>query len=286
METIGFDAVIAGYLAAYTDVTRTLYRGHINSWLAWCSENQIDPINISRSHIEVYGRWLRERMGRAKGTQASALNAICGLYRYSCETGFIDHDPGEHVRRPRIARHSEGTWLDRGQARDFLAVSRTMGARDAALCHLLLLNGPRIGEAVGLDITDYHPGERPWVRFHRKMNWMQDVTLAPQAALMLDDYIGRRVKGPIFLGPTRKRLTIADAEAIVGAAAFRAGITGITPHSLRRSFCTLSRDAGAEDRDIMASGGWATKQMLDYYDMGRRGVKSAAPSTLQQYLSE
>ena len=285
METVGFDAVIAGYLAAYTDVTRTLYRGHINSWLSWCAENQIDPTRADRSHIEVYGRWLRE-MGRAKGTQASALNTICGLYRYAYETGYLDHDPGERVRRPRIVKHSAGTWLDRRQARDFLAVSRTMGARDAALCHLLLLNGPRIGEAVGLDVTDYHPGERPWARFRRKMDWMQDVALAPAAAETLDAYIGDRDKGPIFLGPTRKRLTRDDANAIVAAVAFRAGIPGITPHSLRRSFCTLSRDAGAEDRDIMASGGWASKKMLDYYDMGRRGMKSAAPSTLQQYLSQ
>lgn len=285
METVGFDAVIAGYLAAYTDVTRTLYRGHINSWLSWCAENQIDPTRADRSHIEVYGRWLRE-MGRAKGTQASALNTICGLYRYAYETGYLDHDPGERVRRPRIVKHSAGTWLDRRQARDFLAVSRTMGARDAALCHLLLLNGPRIGEAVGLDVTDYHPGVNPWARFHRKMDWMQDVALAPSAAETLDAYIGDRAKGPIFLGPTRKRLTRDDANAIVAAVAFRAGIPGITPHSLRRSFCTLSRDAGAEDRDIMASGGWASKKMLDYYDMGRRGMKSAAPSTLQQYLSQ
>lgn len=285
METVGFDAVIAGYLAAYTDVTRTLYRGHINSWLSWCAENQIDPTRADRSHIEVYGRRLRE-MGRAKGTQASALNAICGLYRYAYETGYLDHDPGERVRRPRIVKHSAGTWLNRRQARDFLAVSRTMGARDAALCHLLLLNGPRIGEAVGLDVTDYHPGVNPWVRFHRKMDWMQDVALAPAAAETLDAYIGDRAKGPIFLGPTRKRLTRDDANAIVASTAYRAGIPGITPHSLRRSFCTLSRDAGAEDRDIMASGGWASKKMLDYYDMGRRGMKSAAPSTLQQYLSQ
>lgn len=117
------------------------------------------------------------------------------------------------------------------------------------------------------------------------MDWMQDVVLAPTAAETLDTYIGERTKGPILLGPTRKRLTRDDANAIVASTAYRAGIPGITPHSLRRSFCTLSRDAGADDRDIMASGGWATHQMLDYYDMGARGRKSHAPATLQHYLT-
>lgn len=272
METVGFERAIGEYLATYSGMTLESYRGRVRAWITWCSENNIDPAGATRSNIEVYGVWLHDRLGRSKKTQATNLSVICGLYRYAYEAGYLDHDPGEHVRRPRIRLHSDGTWLDRDQARAFLDASIEAGAKEAALCHLLLLNGPRIGETVRLDVKDYHPGKRAWVRLHRKMDWMQDVVLAPAAARALDAYIGRRSKGPVFLGNGRRRLTVAEAEAIVGSIAFRAGIPRITPHSLRRSFCTLSRDAGVEDRDIMASGGWASKQMLDYYDMGARGL--------------
>lgn len=55
---------------------------------------------------------------------------------------------------------------------------------------------------------------------------------------------------------------------------------------LRRTFCTLSRDAGVPDRDIMAAGGWNSPQMLDYYDMSRRGLNGKAGDGLQDYLGE
>ena len=64
-----------------------------------------------------------------------------------------------------------------------------------------------------------------------------------------------------------------------------AGADGITPHSLRRTFCTLSRDAGIPDRDIMASAGWSSPHMLDYYDMGRRAAKAAVGDALDSYIS-
>lgn len=55
---------------------------------------------------------------------------------------------------------------------------------------------------------------------------------------------------------------------------------------LRRTFCTLSRDAGVPDRDIMAAGGWNSPQMLDYYDMSRRGLNGKAGDGLQDYLGK
>ena len=35
----------------------------------------------------------------------------------------------------------------------------------------------------------------------------------------------------------------------------------------------------------MASGGWHSLQMLDYYDMGHRAARSGAPRGLEDYLS-
>lgn len=79
-------------------------------------------------------------------------------------------------------------------------------------------------------------------------------------------------------------MRVDEARAVVADVASSVGVDGITPHSLRRSFATLSRDAGVPERDIMASGGWHSPQMLDYYDMGRRAQSSIAPRALEDYL--
>lgn len=77
----------------------------------------------------------------------------------------------------------------------------------------------------------------------------------------------------------RARSVVADVASAIGA-------EGITPNSLRRTFATLARDAGVDDRDIMATGGWSSQHMLDYYDMGRRGSSSSAPGALERFISD
>lgn len=60
----------------------------------------------------------------------------------------------------------------------------------------------------------------------------------------------------------------------------------ITPHSLRRTFVTLARNAGIPDRDIMASGGWSSVAMLDRYDRERASVERHAGIALSAWLEK
>ena len=223
----------------------------------------------------------------AKNTVYKNLSIICGLYRYLCEEGYIDCDPGEHVRRPKLYGHSDGTYLTREQARLFLDEARGMGARTDALCSLLLLTGARVSEALGLDVEDCHLDDgRPWVRFDRKGDWSQRVAIPSDAAEALARLIGERRRGAVFREDSGARLRQQTAVGIVSSVALRVGVPDISPHSLRRTFCTLSRDAGVPDRDIMAAGGWNSPQMLDYYDMSRRGLNGKAGDGLQRFLND
>jgi integrase len=162
-----------------------------------------------------------------------------------------------------------------------------MGARTDALCSLLLLTGARVSEALGLDVEDCHLDDgRPWVRFDRKGDWSQRVAIPSDAAEALARLIGERRRGAVFREDSGARLRQQTAVGIVSSVALRVGVPDISPHSLRRTFCTLSRDAGVPDRDIMAAGGWNSPQMLDYYDMSRRGLNGKAGDGLQDYLGK
>lgn len=285
METL--TEMIAAWLIGVAPSTRVTYRATLTRWLRWCADNNINALHVNRSHIEVFTLTGEDMERVAKRSVYTRRSIICGFYRYLFEEGVIDSDPGEHVRRPRLYGHSDGTCLTRGQAADFLAEAHVMDARTDALCSLLLLTGARIGEALGLDVEDCHlDGERPWVRFHRKGDWSQRVAVPSEAAGALAGLIGRRRRGPVFRGPSGARMRHQTAVGLVSSVALRIGVPGISPHSLRRTFCTLSRDAGVPDRDIMAAGGWSSPHMLDYYDMSRRGLDGAAGDGLQDFLSE
>lgn len=285
METVS--DMIAGFLAGLSPGTRAGYRSVVSRWLRWCSDNGIDMLRAKRTHIEVFAAYGDDMRPAAKNTVYKNLSVVCCLYRYFCEEGYIDCDPGEHVRRPKMYGHSDGSYLTREQARLFLDEARGMDARTDALCSLLLLTGARVSEALGLDVEDCHLDDgRPWVRFDRKGDWSQRVAIPSEASEALARLIGGRRHGAVFREDSGARLRQQTAVGIVSSVALRVGVPDISPHSLRRTFCTLSRDAGVPDRDIMAAGGWNSPQMLNYYDMSRRGLNGKAGDGLQDYLGK
>lgn len=120
---------------------------------------------------------------------------------------------------------------------------------------------------------------------YRKGDWSQRVAIPSEASDALARLVGGRRCGAVFREDSGARLRQQTAVGIVSSVALRVGAPGISPHSLRRTFCTLSRDAGVPDRDIMAAGGWNSPQMLDYYDMARRGLDGRAGDGLQRFLN-
>lgn len=112
------------------------------------------------------------------------------------------------------------------------------------------------------------------------------VAIPSEASEALARLVGERRRGAVFREDSGVRLRQQTAVGIVSSVALRVGVPGISPHSLRRTFCTLSRDAGVPDRDIMAAAGWSSPQMLDYYDMARRGLNGKAGDGLQDYLGK
>ena len=274
---VGFDRAVAGFLMGLEPATRRRHRSEVSRWLAWCRDNLVEPPEAQLAHLEGYMRWLREVRGLSKASVRATASSVHGLYRYAAAFGAIEADPFERVRLPRVYGHSAGTCLDRDDAAHFMEEATRRGGDERALCSVLVLCGLRVSEAVGLDVEDFTPGETPTARIaSRKGDWCQVVSLSPAVADAFEALVARRSSGPL-LRLHGRRMKASEARAIVSDVARSVGVEGITPHSLRRTFATLARDAGVPDRDVMASGGWHSPQMLDYYDMGRRAARSSAP---------
>jgi integrase len=105
---------------------------HCDNWFGWCAENGVDPLDATRSQIEIFAREL-EATGRKLATVASKLNALAGFYRYAVIDGVLDRDPMLNVRRPRVERVSSTQGLTRTE---FADASRARAARSRpSRCH-------------------------------------------------------------------------------------------------------------------------------------------------------
>ena len=300
IEAPGTDSVrrlVAAFLVGYEGHTRAAYTRDLSDWLAFCSRHGIEPLGAHRSHIDAYARDLAEVQGRARSTIARRLSALAGFYGYALNEGLLERSPLAGVRRPKAADDSQTTGLDRDQLRAVLAVARRrvatgtgQSARDLALVTLLAHNGLRIGEALatGVENLGSERGHRV-LRITRKGGRRATVVLAPVTARALEDYLGDRDSGPLFITRGGRRLDEPAAFRMVRRLARAAGLdcaARLSPHSLRHAFVTLALDAGVPLRDVQDAAGHADPRTTRRYDRARHNLDRAATYAVAAYLAD
>ncbi|MDT0303434.1 site-specific tyrosine recombinase XerD [Streptomonospora sp. DSM 45055] len=230
-----------------------------------------------------------------------AVVAVRGLHRFALREGLAATDPAGGVRPPTPARRLPKA-VSLEAIESLLGAVPAEGdpraLRDRALLELLYGTGARISEAVGLDVGDItsiavgaadpRPGEDPGsdasgpqdgvaaVRFRGKGGKERLVPVGRFARGALDAYLVRarpvlaasgRGAPALFLNARGGRLTRQGAWAVLRAAAGRAGLSDVSPHTLRHSFATHLLDGGADVRVVQELLGHASVTTTQVYTM-------------------
>jgi integrase/recombinase XerD len=171
--------------------------------------------------------------------------------------------------------------------------------RDRALLEFLYGTGARISEAVGLDVDELHLDSDPVVMLSGKGGKQRIVPIGSYAKGALDAYLvrarpvlcaaagrtGRKSVPAVFLNARGGRLTRQGAWMVLHAAADRAGLDQVSPHTLRHSFATHLLDGGADIRVVQELLGHASVTTTQAYtlvtvDKLREVYASAHPRAL------
>ncbi|POM23893.1 Tyrosine recombinase XerD [Actinomadura rubteroloni] len=219
----------------------------------------------------------------AAGSAARAVVAVRGLHRFALREGLADGDPARDVRPPAPPRRlPKAISLDdverllgaaQGPAGD--AGDAARGLRDRALLELLYGSGVRISEAVGLDVDDLDLAEG-FARIRGKGGKTRVVPVGDYARRAVDAYLVRARPelaragrgGPaLFLNARGGRLSRQGAWMVLRAAAERAGLSDVSPHTLRHSFATHLLDGGADVRVVQELLGHASVTTTQVYTL-------------------
>ena len=100
------------------------------------------------------------------------------------------------------------------------------------------------------------------------------VPFAPPVVPTLDDYVGHRTSGPIFIaGDDGHRYSYQLAYEQLGRLCRTAKLpAGVTPHSLRHSYATESLRLGAALQDVQDALGHADPRTTRRYDRSRHNL--------------
>jgi integrase/recombinase XerD len=194
---------------------------------------------------------------------ARALAAVRGMHAFARTRGLAPDDPARDVKPP-------STPMRLPKAIPFEDVERLLSAsgddprslRDHALLEFLYGTGARISEVTGLDVDELQLDDDPVVRLVGKGDKHRIVPVGSYAVSALRAYLVRgrpmlaaasrriTVEPAVFLNARGGRLTRQGAWGILVAAASRAGLDDVSPHTLRHSFATHLLDGGADIRVV------------------------------------
>lgn len=242
--------------------TKDAYGRDMDAFIAWCDEQGHAPLEVSEAEIASY----RDDCGVAgalPATVARRLSALASFYEHAVTAKAVPANPVDAVDRPAHATTNQPTGLEERDALALLDAAAAVGPKAVVLVALLMLEGMKLAEALGLNIEQLDGSGWAMRATVVRRGTAHDLALDGRTARAITAYLGDRTDGPLLVGesPTqarRQRLTRFGADFLLKRAATQAGLEPVSANTLRRTYITLSHRDGATVEDISRRVGHAS----------------------------
>jgi len=244
--------------------------GRFGAWLAdeGASLDQIDEARVAGYLVTL------SQDGLSARTQARALSAIRGFFRFLIQERRLQADPTELLEGPRLLRKLPDI-LNRDEVLRLLNAptgSKPNRIRDRAMLHTMYAAGLRVSELIDLDLSDVNL-EEGFVSALGKGNKRRIVPIGAHARAAMVEYLAevrpkwaRPASRACFVTARGKAMTRQSFWSLVKKYARAAGITKpISPHKVRHSFATHLLTGGADLRSVQTMLGHADISTTQIY---------------------
>jgi integrase/recombinase XerD len=259
--TAEFQLVIDAWVSTLRAAnTRAAYRSDLAQYARWCAAHAVDPLRPSPAAMRRY-RTACERDGARLASVARRLSAVGSFLRYADRHGAPGaSDALADLERPDAGATSSTRVLTAADAGALLDAADTLHPKAALLVRLLMLDGLKVGEAVGADAEDLS-GRPPRMALRLERNGhAQVLPLQPDTASAVRAYLDGRRTGPLLLSDTftrtPTRLTRFGADYLLKRVADIASLgTGVSANALRRRYVAAAHGRGTDLDDIRRRAG-------------------------------
>lgn len=281
-------AAVIGFLARYRGQTFTDYKHDMSLFLGWCQENNIPPLLITRAQLEFYIRWLQDH-GWAQATVSRRFTTIASFYRCATMDDVIAKNPAIGVRRPEVdgeAQHRP--CLTPVQFAMLLEAAREHSPTAHATVALLGMMGLRIAEACSLNVESIRVRDGFDVVTFRGKGGKSFIEPLPASVLRaVRQCIGDRTSGPLLTTRIGTRMDRKAAGRLLDRLAADAGMPDldVSPHALRRTFCSSGLHQGVPLIDMQRAMRHARPETTLRYDRRERSMVTHAAHGVAAYLA-
>lgn len=278
---------VASFLARYRGATLRAYRQDMLAFLRWCAARELAPLTAERPHLELYLRWM-EGCGYAPATIGRRFGTAAGFFKYAVLDGHLSANPAVAVTRPRVAWEGQRrTVLHPLEYAALLSAARRDGPASHALVALLGMLGLRVSEACQANLSDLHyESGYELLTVMGKGHKPAQIPLPVPVLRAVHDAKADRTDGPILLNSLGTRMTPASAAWRLKRLGRAIGLEhAISPHSLRRTFCTAGLVSGVPLRDMQYAMRHSDSRTTLRYDMSRANLDRHAAHPVAAYLA-
>ncbi|MEP7148879.1 MAG: site-specific tyrosine recombinase XerD [Acidobacteriota bacterium] len=241
------------------------YENDLGKLKAWTEKNGLAVESLTRQDLR---EWLID-LGRTKLTDNSKrrlVSALRGFYKFLMIDGHIKINPAENLDLPQKGLYLP-KFLNQAEIDMLFAspdVSTETGLRDRALLELMYACGLRVSEAVDVKINDLDI-DGGILTTTGKGSKTRRVPVGSSAIEWLKSYLSSRRKREnieiqnLFVTLEGNALNRQVIYKLVRDHGEKAGLEGISPHTLRHSFATHLVQNRADIRSV--------QQMLGHADI-------------------
>ena len=280
------ELALAGFLSAYKNRTFTKQRRLIKQYVDWCMQVDLPPLTAKRPHIELYVRWC-EQQPWSEAYISQHFICVRSFYKACVRDEILVKNPAEFVNAPKV--HEEGQkrpYLTPLEFAAFLEASRKLGPIEHAATALLGLSGLRVAEMCSLRVESLSQDSGyDMLSFIGKGSKPACIPLPIPVMRAVREVVGDRESGPLLLNQAGQALSAQDARRMVKRIAAVAGCHHITPHGLRRTFCTSGLVSGVPLRDMQHAMRHADPRTTGMYDMARNNKDRHASHRVASFLA-
>lgn len=265
------------------------YEFRLKTLADWLAERGVtEPATLTKLLMREWGASLPEQWSPA--TTRHALTVVGGWLNWLGDEGLISASLAGVLRIPKVKLRSQRTLSSDEVQRLLMAcdLTTTAGVRDAAIVSLMVDSGLRASEVCRLKVDDLifdFPFKNKKVNFipvigkggdEEPVHFGTETAIRLRAWLKVRQPAGGVLTVFISLGGNTPYhpLTRHGLGDLLNRLGDDAGVPGVSPHSMRRTFALLLDDAGMTTRQIQALGRWSDIRMVERYTQALRVAKS------------
>lgn len=245
--------IVEYFLSQYSEGSSRTYGSTLRAFFIWTngkSYKEISPFEALE-----FDKYIKTVNSDA--TVQRQISTLKKFFDFAMECGLIDKNPFAVIKQKGADNKCQEKFLTTKELNSLLDALYQEGQAEYVLGLLLASLGLRISEAAQLSHNDFleAPSGEIEVSLLRKGNKKQLLPLRDDVWQVVKNYMGHGVDPsncqPLFLNPSKRRISSISLRAWVEKASKKAGISKtVTPHWIRHTTATLLLDKGVSLENV------------------------------------